>query len=182
MPSPRDESNPVVRLTETLGRLPRYLVLARALAGDPSVAPWRKAALAAGIVYLASPIDLVPGLIPVAGQLDDLAAVLLGLRVALQGASPAARAAHLEKAGLTEGDIGHDLAIVRGAAGWLARKTASTVATVGTASVRASAKLLGTAGRLGLRAGRAGLGAARRTARPRRDPNRPRRGPKLDAG
>ena len=165
--APKGEPNPVARLGETLGRLPRYLSLARSLAGDPAIARWRKAALAAGIVYLASPIDLVPGLIPVAGQLDDLAVVLLGLRVALQGATPAGRAAHLEEAGLAEADIGRDLAIVRGAAGWIARRTASVAATVGKASVKASAKVLGSAGRLGLRAGRAGLGAAGRATRPK---------------
>ena len=89
-PGGEQDRNPVARLAETLGRVPRYLVLARSLAGDPSISRWRKAALAAGIVYLASPIDLVPGIIPVAGQLDDLAAALLGLRTALAGASPAA--------------------------------------------------------------------------------------------
>ncbi len=166
-PPSNGQPNPVARLTETLGRLPRYLRLARSLAGDPAIARWRKAALAASIVYLASPIDLVPGLIPVSGQLDDLAAVLLGLRVALQGASPAERATHLEKAGLTEGDIGRDLAIVRGAAGWLARKAGTTAATVGRASVKASAKVATGATRLGIRAGRAGLRAARRATRPK---------------
>ncbi len=151
------QRNPVARLGETLGRLPRYLVLARALGGDPSVPRWRKAALAAGIVYLASPIDLVPGLIPVAGQLDDLAAVLLGLRVALQGCAPEARAAHLARAGLAEEDIGRDLSIVRGAAGWLARRAGSAAATVARASVRA-----------GVGAARLGISSARRLAALRR--------------
>jgi uncharacterized membrane protein YkvA (DUF1232 family) len=161
------ERSPVGRLTETLGRLPRYLVLARALAGDPTLPRWRKAALAAGVVYLASPIDLVPGLIPVAGQLDDLAAVLLGLRVALRGCSPEAAAAHLAKAGLAEGDIGRDLAIVRGAAGWLARRTVRATVRVGTATAKVSAKALGIAGRLGARAGRAGLAASRKLVSPK---------------
>ena len=160
------QRNPVARLGETLGRLPRYLVLARALARDPTVARWRKAALAASIVYLASPIDLVPGLIPVAGQLDDLAAVLIGLRVALRGCSPEAAAAHLEAAGLAEGDIGRDLAIVRGAGAWLARRAAGATVRVG----KASAKALGKAGRLAFRAGRGGFATARRIARPKVDP------------
>jgi uncharacterized membrane protein YkvA (DUF1232 family) len=165
-PATTGAPNPVGRLTETLGRLPRYLTLARALARDPAIPRWRKAALAAGIVYLASPIDFVPGLIPVAGQLDDLAAVLLGLRVALQGATPSARAAHLERAGLTDGDIGRDLAIVRGAAGWLARKAGRATIRVGKASAKASARVLGTVGRLGFKASRAGFRTARRLARP----------------
>ena len=48
----------------------------------------RQAALVAGAVYLVSPIDLVPGFIPVAGQLDDAVAVLLALRLALGGLPP----------------------------------------------------------------------------------------------
>ena len=168
--TPSTDRNPVARLTETLGRLPRYLVLARALAGDPTIPRWRKATLVAGIVYLASPIDLVPGLIPVAGQLDDLAAVLLGLRVALAGCSAEAAAGHLATAGLDEGDLGRDLAIVRGAAGWLARRAASTTARAGLATAKVSAKALGIAGRLGIKAGRAGVAAARKLARPKGDP------------
>jgi uncharacterized membrane protein YkvA (DUF1232 family) len=131
------ERHPVARLGETIGRLPRYLGLARGLARDPELPRWRKAALGAGLVYLASPIDLVPGVIPVAGQLDDLAVVLLGLRLALRGCSPEAAAAHLSAAGLDAGDISRDLAIVRAAAGWLASGVARTTARVGGACVRA---------------------------------------------
>jgi uncharacterized membrane protein YkvA (DUF1232 family) len=39
--------------------------------------------LVAGVAYLLSPIDLVPGIIPGLGQLDDLAFVLLALKSAL---------------------------------------------------------------------------------------------------
>lgn len=134
------QRHPVTKLGETIGRLPRYLSLARALASDPALPKWRKAALGASVVYLASPIDLVPGVIPVAGQLDDLAVVLLGLRTALRGCSPDAAAAHLAAAGLADDDIGRDLAIVRGAAGWVAARVARTTARVGGAAIRASAR------------------------------------------
>ena len=159
--TPEIERHPIARLGETIGRLPRYLTLARALARDPALPRWRKAALGAGVVYLASPIDLVPGIIPVAGQLDDLAAVLLGLRVALRGCTPDAAAAHLAAAGLAEGDIGRDLAIVRGAAGWVAGRVAVTTARLGNASIRVVAK----AARLGasgaIRVSRAAVRRAR---------------------
>ena len=169
---PPKDRHPVGRLTETLGRVPRYLSLARSLAGDPAVARWRKVALGAGIVYLASPIDLVPGIIPVAGQLDDLAAALLGLRVALRGLSKDAAAAHLRAAGLDDGDIARDLAIVRGAAGWIAKGVARTTVRAGRASIRAgaaSARVLGRAGKAGLGiAGRATTAAlARRAPKPK---------------
>jgi uncharacterized membrane protein YkvA (DUF1232 family) len=164
--------HPVGQLTEILGRVPRYLGLARSLLGDPTVPRWRKAALAAGVAYLASPIDLVPGLIPVAGQLDDLAAALLGLRTALRGCAPEAASAHLRAAGLEEGDIARDLATVRRVAGWLARGSARTTAKAGTVVARAgtvaaraglrTAKVLGrTAARAVRGAGRA-AGAARK--------------------
>jgi uncharacterized membrane protein YkvA (DUF1232 family) len=139
-PESTSERHPVARLTETLGRVPKYLALARALVGDPSISRWRKAALAAGIAYLASPIDLVPGIIPVAGQLDDLAAALLGLRTALRGSTPEAAAAHLRAAGLDEGDIAADLAIVKGAAGWLARGAARATIRAGGFAARTAAK------------------------------------------
>ena len=137
---PGANPHPVARLGATVRRLPRYLALARALAGDPALPRWRKAALGASLVYLASPIDLVPGLIPVAGQLDDLAAVLLGLRVALRGCTPEMAAAHLAAAGLAEGDIGRDLAIVRAAAGWIAGRVARTTARLGGVALRGFAK------------------------------------------
>lgn len=163
------QRHPVARLTETFARLPRYLVLARALAGDPAIPRWRKAALAAGIVYLASPIDLVPGIIPVAGQVDDLAAALLGLRTALRGLPRVEAAAHLRAAGLEEGDVARDLAIVRGVAGWLARGAARTTARAGRAAARAgvkTARVLGRAAALGVRgAGRAIDGARKRPSR-----------------
>ena len=152
--------SPVRRLTEALGRVPRYLALARALLRDPSIPRWRKAALAAGIAYLASPIDLVPGLIPVAGQLDDLAAALLGLRTALRGSTPAAAAAHLRAAGLEDGDIARDLGIVRGAAAWIARGAARTTARLGKTGIRAGAAVAGAVGRAAVR------GIRRRRARP----------------
>jgi len=37
---------------------------------------WVKAVVALGIVYLISPIDLIPDFIPVLGQLDDIVLVV----------------------------------------------------------------------------------------------------------
>jgi uncharacterized membrane protein YkvA (DUF1232 family) len=66
--------------------VPDCLVLFRRLLGDPRVPRLRKAALAASIAYLATPFDLVPDFIPLAGQLDDALIVALALRGVLRGA------------------------------------------------------------------------------------------------
>jgi uncharacterized membrane protein YkvA (DUF1232 family) len=66
--------------------IPDCIVLFKRLLADPRVPAWRKALLAGVLVYLASPIDLVPDFIPVAGQLDDAIVVALALRVVLRGA------------------------------------------------------------------------------------------------
>jgi uncharacterized membrane protein YkvA (DUF1232 family) len=115
----------MMRLAGTVGRLPRYLRLARALFDDPAVPRARKVALAAGIGYVLMPFDLIPGIIPIAGQLDDLAALLLGLRHALRGTPPSVARGHLDRLDLTESDLDADIANVGAAAGWLARKTVS---------------------------------------------------------
>ena len=65
--------------------VPDCVVLFQRLLADPRVDLWRKALLVAAIAYLASPIDLVPDFIPVAGQLDDAIVVVLALRLLLHG-------------------------------------------------------------------------------------------------
>jgi uncharacterized membrane protein YkvA (DUF1232 family) len=66
--------------------VPDCLVLFRRLLADPRVPRPRKAALAATLAYLATPFDLVPDFIPVAGQVDDALVVALALRGVLRGA------------------------------------------------------------------------------------------------
>ena len=64
-----------------LARLvPDCVVLARGLLGDREFPARCKVALAALVVYLASPIDLVPDFLPVVGVLDDAILVALTLR------------------------------------------------------------------------------------------------------
>jgi uncharacterized membrane protein YkvA (DUF1232 family) len=56
------------------------LRLVPALMADPRVPVQAKAFPALATVYLFSPLDLVPGWVPVLGQLDDLAVMLLAIR------------------------------------------------------------------------------------------------------
>lgn len=115
----RYRGHPLVKLAGTAARLPRYLRLAHALARDTSVPALRKAALFGGIGYAILPFDLIPGIIPILGQLDDLAALLLGIRTALVSCSPEVAARYLTGAGLSETAIDADLSVVRETASWL---------------------------------------------------------------
>ena len=71
------------------GFVPDCAVLFTRLARDPAVPRRRRLALVAVAAYLASPIDLVPDFIPVAGQADDALLVALVLRWLVRGAGPA---------------------------------------------------------------------------------------------
>ena len=70
------------------GFIPDCVVLLRRLLGDDRVPRRRKLVLVALAAYLATPIDLVPDLIPVAGQLDDAIVAALALRFALRSGGP----------------------------------------------------------------------------------------------
>lgn len=74
--------------------VPDCLVLGKRLIGDPRVTPGAKVALGLLVVYLASPIDLVPDFIPVAGQLDDAIVTALVLRFVIRSAGEAALREH----------------------------------------------------------------------------------------
>jgi uncharacterized membrane protein YkvA (DUF1232 family) len=117
--------HPIWRLAGTGKRLPLYLKLARALFDDAEVPAGRKALLGAALAYTVSPIDLVPEFIPVAGQLDDLAVLLLGVRQALAACPPEVAEARLAEAGLTADDLEDDFKAVEGAASWLLSQTAT---------------------------------------------------------
>lgn len=65
--------------------IPDCLILLHRLLADRRVPRSRKLALGFLIAYLASPLDLVPDFIPVAGQLDDAILAALVLRFVLRG-------------------------------------------------------------------------------------------------
>jgi uncharacterized membrane protein YkvA (DUF1232 family) len=140
----------MIRLAGTVARLPRYLKLAKGLAGEPTLPAQHKAAVGLGLGYAVLPFDLIPGIIPVLGQLDDMAAVLLGIRHALRACPPDVGAAHLARAGLKPSAIDDDLRTVAVASVWLVSKAAE----LGGRAVSGTAALVGTAfERTGLAAG-----------------------------
>ena len=133
-PFPRDEVAALLR------RLPKYGRLAWALARDPRLSRARRAAVLAGAAYVISPIDLVPGIIPVVGQLDDMFVALGAIRLALSGLKPEERAQRLAAAGLSQEDLDTDMRNTGRVAAWLGRSGV----------------------RLGVRAVSSGVGLARR--------------------
>jgi uncharacterized membrane protein YkvA (DUF1232 family) len=161
-----DDPFPSEAFATLLRRLPRYARLAWALGRDPAVGRARRAAVIAGAGYLLSPIDLVPGIIPVLGQLDDLIVILTALRLALDGLQADRRRAHLASVGLADDDLATDLRTTAAVGAWVVRRAARVGARVGLAGAR----LLGRgAVRLGRGAGQAGRGVGRSIAR-RREP------------
>jgi uncharacterized membrane protein YkvA (DUF1232 family) len=61
------------------------IALVRRLLGDPRVPRRKKAVLVMLLVYLASPIDLIPDFLPVVGYLDDVVIAALALRYVTRG-------------------------------------------------------------------------------------------------
>ena len=103
----------MARFKTSARRLPRYGRLAANMLRDDRVPPEARGALVVGGAYVISPIDLIPGFIPVLGQLDDLLVALLGLRFALAQSPSEVREEHLERAGLRDEDFAEDLRMVR---------------------------------------------------------------------
>lgn len=83
-----------VSMREALRLLPDLLRLVRRLAADPALPRAVRVRLVLLLVYLASPVDLVPDFIPVLGYADDAIAVALVLRSVVRRAGPAALARH----------------------------------------------------------------------------------------
>jgi uncharacterized membrane protein YkvA (DUF1232 family) len=114
---PPDVREPLTRLVE---RLPSYLRVAWGLARDPRLTHRQKLGVYAGGLYNLSPIDAVPGIIPILGQLDDYAALLLGIRKTLRACEPDIRREHLDRHGLSEELLDRDIADIRRVAGIIA--------------------------------------------------------------
>src|SRR6266496_6300350 len=74
--------------------LPNLLVLFKGLSGDPRVPRRSKALLVVGVVWVATPIDLIPEFIPVLGPLDDAVVAALILRHVIRRAGPQVVADH----------------------------------------------------------------------------------------
>ena len=149
-----DERRALVRFAAVLLHLPNYARLAWDLVHDERLSPGQRATVLAGIGYLALPFDLVPGVIPVAGQIDDLAAIMLALRAVVRSLPPEAAEAHLAAADLSLRTMDRDLEALGATAVWLlsqgarlaagtVRLAAETVGLIGSTAWQVASALVG---------------------------------------
>lgn len=103
----------LARFWQAVKRLPAYVRLVAAMMKDPEVPNAAKAMLGVGGAYAVSPVDLVPGVIPVAGQLDDLYVLLTAIQQSVKRTPTTVANRHLEAVGISRGDIDGDLKSVR---------------------------------------------------------------------
>ena len=69
-------------MKELAGFLPACVTMIRRLRRDPRVPRRAKVAIVIAMVWVISPIDLIPEFLPVIGPLDDVVVVILALRYA----------------------------------------------------------------------------------------------------
>jgi uncharacterized membrane protein YkvA (DUF1232 family) len=100
----------MAEVVDLIRRLPTYIRLVWALIRDPRVPAGQKLILAGVGAYLFFPIDLIPDFVPVLGQLDDLAVVLLGLDFFIRSAPPDIVDEHLAKISQDKDQLRRDIA------------------------------------------------------------------------
>jgi uncharacterized membrane protein YkvA (DUF1232 family) len=132
----------VVRLVGVIARIPRYIKLGWRLMKEPTVSGRGKAALGGGLAYALSPIDPIPGFIPIIGQLDDLAVLVLGVRTALRSAPADVAAGHLQDSGLSWATIDRDVVTIRATTVWLTRGGAALAGRLGRAMLNVANRQL----------------------------------------
>jgi uncharacterized membrane protein YkvA (DUF1232 family) len=94
-------------------KLPCYSRLLVKLYKSRNIRKRHKLLLSAGIAYSVSPIELIPGIIPVAGQLDNLLIMLLCLKKVLEAADKDTREKYLQEIGITIEEIDEDIKLTR---------------------------------------------------------------------
>src|SRR2546423_6440071 len=97
-------------VVDLIRRLPTYIRLVWALLRDGRVPAQQKLILVGIGAYLFFPIDLIPDFVPVLGQLDDLAVVLLGLDLFIRSAPPDIVEEHLATISQDQDQLRRDIA------------------------------------------------------------------------
>ena len=102
-----------LRLARLVLKLPMYARVVWGMLRDPRTPIGLKGMLAAALAYVVLPVDLIPDVIPIVGQADDLTVLLLVLDLFIQNAPPEVRAEHTERARNGTADLDRDLARLR---------------------------------------------------------------------
>jgi len=115
-------------------KLPAYSKLLFKLYRSKGISRGQKLTLSVGIAYSLSPIELIPGIIPVAGQLDNLLVMLRCLEKVLDKADPEITRPYLEETGITPEEIKEDIRIVKDTLKEIGRGTVRVLANTGKAA------------------------------------------------
>jgi len=106
-------SSRYLRMARLVVKLPTYARLVWGLVRDPRTPIGLKGMLVAALAYVVLPVDLIPDMIPILGQADDLTVLLLVLDLFIQNAPPEVRAEHTTRARNGTADLDRDLARLR---------------------------------------------------------------------
>lgn len=106
-----------LRTARVMAQLPMYARLVWGVFRDHRTPLHLKALLAAALVYVVTPVDLIPDFIPIIGTADDLTVLLLVLDLFLSTAPKAVRDEHLSRAQTGESVLDEDLARLRSVLG-----------------------------------------------------------------
>lgn len=112
-------------------KLPTYSKLLFQLYKSSGISRRHKLTLSMGIAYSLSPIDLIPGIIPVAGQLDNLLVMLRCMDKVLDKADPEVTGQYLKEAGITKEEIKEDIRLVSETLSEIGRGTVRVIANTG---------------------------------------------------
>lgn len=106
-----------VRLAQLVWKLPTYARVIWGMLRDRRTPAYLKLLLGAALVYLVTPLDLIPDMVPIIGQADDLTVLLLVLDLFLANAPAEVLAEHWERAEAGTAQLDTDLAQLRGLLG-----------------------------------------------------------------
>jgi uncharacterized membrane protein YkvA (DUF1232 family) len=106
-----------LRMARLVIKLPTYARLVWGIMRDPRTPIGLKGMLAAALAYVVLPVDLIPDVIPILGQADDLTVLLLVLDLFIQNAPAEVRAEHTARARDGTADLDRDLERLRGLMG-----------------------------------------------------------------
>jgi uncharacterized membrane protein YkvA (DUF1232 family) len=80
-----------------LRNVPNFMRLYWRLLGDYRVSVWPKALLLLSFLYVLSPVDLIPDVIPFVGEVDDLVVLIVACRLFIYLCPPAAVREHVRR-------------------------------------------------------------------------------------